>query len=239
MKRINAIFNNPRNKYFAVVNDVLALLTLISIAGIVLETVPALEKYSAIFLGVELVTVAFFALEYVLRLAAAPSKRGYIFSFFGLIDLISILPTLIGLANLTFLKSARVLRILRLLRMVRLAKVARLRHHKQDAEHSTSIYRLNLEIYFAVLLSSIVVLGSLIYVIEAPRQGFTSIPEGMMWSAEMILGGSIIGNLPQTIPGQVLGLITRFVGLTLLGMLIYVVGHFLRSWLLGDKSTKD
>lgn len=233
---IHSVLNDPRNRHFSKINDFLAIMTIVSILGIVLETVPQLVRYHDFFYAVELITVLFFTIEYLLRVYAAPARREYIFSFFGLVDLLAILPTFIGFTNLTFLKSARVLRLLRLLRMVRLAKLARLRRTNADAEHAASIYRLNLEIYFTVLFASVLLFGSLMYVFEAPHQGFTSIPEGMIWAAETLLGGSIVGNLPETVPGQLLGILTRFTGLTLLGMLIYVVGHFLNNWLFGDKA---
>jgi voltage-gated potassium channel len=158
-----------------------------------------------------------------------------VFSFFGLVDLLSILPTFIGALNLTFLKSARVLRILRLLRMVRLAKLARFRA-VSDPEHHASIYWLNIQIYFTALFATVLALGALIYIFEAPAEGFESIPAGMLWAADMVLGGSITGLLPQTLAGQLIGLLARFAGLALLGVLIHVIGTLLKRWLFGEKS---
>lgn len=235
-RTLDAILNKPTNKYFRPVNDFFALLTIISVLGIVLETVPGMEQYDIAFNGLEYVAVAFFTLEYLSRLYAAKKKWRYVFSFFGIIDLLSIIPTFIGLINLTFLKSARVLRILRLLRMLRLAKIARLRREPlADAEHDESIYKLNIQIYFTALFAAILTFGALIYLVEAPHQYFNSIPAGMMWSAEVILGGGITTNYPETLAGQILGLLARFTGLALLGVLIHVIGHLLKRWLFGGK----
>lgn len=234
-RTLDAIFNKPTNKYFRVVNDFFAFLTIISVLGIVLETVPEFQQYETAFTILEYSVVVFFSFEYIARLYAAKKKWKYVFSFFGLVDLISILPTFIGLINLTFLKSARVLRILRLLRMVRLAKIARMRRPIADAEQHESIYRINIQIYFTALFAAILALGALIYIIEAPHHAFNSIPAGMMWSAEVILGGGITTNYPETIAGQLLGLVARFVGLALLGVLIHVIGHLLKRWLFGEK----
>lgn len=234
-RTLDAVFNKPTNKYFRPVNDFFALLTIISVLGIVLETVPELQQYEVAFNAIEYVAVAFFTFEYLTRLYAAKKKWRYVFSFFGIVDLLAILPSFIGLINLTFLKSARVLRILRLLRMLRLAKIARLRRPLVDAEHHESIYRINIQIYFTALFTTILGLGALIYLIEAPHQSFNSIPAGMMWAAEVILGGGITTNYPETLAGQVLGLFARFVGLALLGVLIHVIGHLLKRWLFGEK----
>ena len=75
----------------------------------------------------------------------------YIFSFLGVVDLLAIAPTFLGLTNLTFLKSVRMLRILRFLRMGRLAKIARIggkKHDLKDLEDYSSIYKMNIQIYF-------------------------------------------------------------------------------------------
>lgn len=235
-RTFDAVLNKPTNKYFRPVNDFFALLTIISVFGIVLETVPELRQYEIVFGAIEYVAVAFFTFEYLARLYAAKKKWRYVFSFFGIIDLLSIVPSFIGLINLTFLKSARVLRILRLLRMLRLAKIARLRRKPlADAEHDESIYKINIQIYFTALFSAILALGALIYIIEAPHQSFNSIPAGMMWAAEVILGGGITTNYPETLAGQILGLFARFIGLALLGVLIHVIGHLLKRWLFGEK----
>lgn len=236
---INAVLNNPKNRYFGKVNDFLAAVTMLSIAGIALESVSELERYDSFFWGMELVAVSFFAIEYVLRVYSAKRRLRYIFSFFGLIDLVSILPSFVNLINLTFLKSARVLRILRLMRMVRLAKLARLKRPTADVEHHGAIYRLNLEIYIMTLVSAILLFGALVYAVEAPHQGFGSIPEGMLWSADVLSGGSFVEHAPSTLTGKILGIAARFTGLILLGMLIYVVGDLLRRLLLGNKDKKN
>ena len=216
-------------------NDVLAIVTLVSIAAIVLETVPSLEPFSQLFTAVEYATVFIFTLEYAGRLAIADRPRQYLFSFFGIIDLLAILPSVFRLANLTFLKSVRVLRILRFLRMARLAKLARAHNYRTDLEEHADIYRLNVEIYFFSLLSAIIILGGLMYIFEAPSQQFSSMPAGMLWVTENILGGSITNTVPITTPGKIIALTTRFIGLVLFGLLINVVGSLVNKLLFGSK----
>lgn len=238
-QKVARVLNDPTAKAFPWVNDFLAALTLISIVALVLETVPELEAYITIFLAVEIVAVAFFTVEYILRIWAAPDRRKYIFSVYGLIDLVSIVPTLLMLTNLLFLKSARMLRIIRLLRMVRLGKIMKGRvKHPEDIENHRDIFRLNIQIYIFTLLTAVLVLGSLIYTIEAPRQHFESIPAGMLWAAEALVGGGVTGYYPETTAGQIVSILARFMGLVLLGILISVVGNIIRVWLLGEDLTK-
>jgi voltage-gated potassium channel len=235
---IHDAFNLPTNRYFTIVNDVLAALTLLSIACIVLETVPSLDRYHPLMLSIEGIALVCFTIEYLARIYSAPKRRAYIFSFFGLIDLLAILPSFLHIANLTFLKSARVLRILRLLRMIRLAKIAHLYHKTGTAEGHHIITLLNVQIYFLTLFSAIILLGSTIYVIEAPHTGFVSIPEGMIWAADVILGGGIPDNDPRTVGGKLVTLLTKFVGLALLGILIAVIGSFMKQILFGGDLEK-
>lgn len=238
-KRIDEILNDPSSDKFVIANDVLAALTLLSILGIVLESIPQLHKYHPVFLTIEYVAVAFFSVEYLARLYAAPSKRKYIFSFFGLIDLLSILPSFLHLANLTFLKSARVLRILRMLRMIRLAKLANLRrHHFHDAEHHASIYKLNLQIYVSALIATLMLFGCIIYVVEGHRPGFQSIPHGILWTADQVVGGGVTPYFATTAFGQIVTLLARFAGLVLLGVLLTVVNHIFKNLLFGDKRAR-
>lgn len=227
---------------FVVINDILAFLTIISIVAIVLETVSSLSSYKDLFNFIEYFTVAVFALEYISRIFVAKKKLSYIFSFFGIIDILAILPTFLFLTNLTYLKSVRVLRIIRFLRMVRLAKLMRVNKGKRkdkDLETYESVYRVNLQIYFMVLFSAIIILGSLVYVIEGGDSIFTNIPAGMLWASKVILGG-IPSVVPETIWGEILSVVGRFIGLILFGLLINVVGVFIKKMLFGsEKMNKE
>ena len=228
-------FSKPASDTFRRVNDFLATITLLSILSLVLETVDALSAYDLVFRSIEYGTVFFFVLEYIGRIIVAKPRRSYVFSFFGIIDLLAIIPTILGLANLTFLKSARVLRLLRFLRMTRLAKIARMRKKKHiDPEDYATLYKLNIRIYFFALIAVTVILGTLIYLIEGQYQYFTNIPQGMLWAAEIVLGGIPIEK-PATQLGQILTVIARFIGLALFGLLINVMGTGLKKLLFGSK----
>ena len=76
-------FAQPQGKLFYMVQDFLALLTVISIVAVVLETVPALSEYSQTFLVIEWIAVSVFTVEYVSRLYLSEPAYKYSFSFFG------------------------------------------------------------------------------------------------------------------------------------------------------------
>ena len=236
----NALYNaleNPRSRWFAISNDVLAALTIISILGIALETVDAFTAYGAVFRSIEYTVVAVFTIEYLIRFSGRGLK--YTFSFFGIIDLLAVLPSYLAFANLTFLKSARILRILRFLRILRLAKLGRrLRHPTTAAEDMARLRWINAQIYAFALLSAIVIFGAFVHAAEGGRPEFSNMFLGMLWSAKIILGG-----VPQTevatLWGEVTVVLARFTGLALFGLLITVIGGFVQRLLFGTRLRGD
>lgn len=222
---------NSNTHTFHVVSNFLAILTIISIASVVLETVSSLQSYKTAFLIIEWVAVFFFTLEYVGRLMVSKPKLKYSTSFFGVVDLVSILPTFLGLGNFTFLKSARAFRIIRLLRMMRLAKVGRA---GVMTDENMSVLSLNVLLYFATLLTALLVTGTAMYLTEPQSISFASIPAGMWWSFKVFMAGIPVAE-PQTDLGGVLFVLTRFIGLLLLGLLVGVVGNVFRAVIGGRK----
>lgn len=228
-------FYTPSSPYFLLLNDVLAITTIVSITALVLESVAALQPYALLFTTVEYVAVGIFTTEYAARWYAHGSAwRKYSFSFFGIVDLLAILPSYLGFANLTFLKSARVFRILQLLRMVRLVKLTRrtaaATHDRRSAD------RLTLQIYFFALTAALLCFGTLLYVIEPHNPEFANIPLAMLWVAKPLLGG-IAQTFPTTIWGDILVSLVRFSGLVLFGLLVSIIGTNVRTLLLGDPSS--
>jgi voltage-gated potassium channel len=228
---IKKAFAASQTKTFHYTQDFFALLTVVSIISLVLETVPALSGYSQTFIIIEWVAVSLFTVEYACRLYVSKPTLKYSFSFFGIIDLVAIAPTFLGLGNFTFLKSARALRIIRLLRMLRLAKITR---SGLVDEENMSILSLNVLIYFATLLFALLLTGTAMYLVEPGSEAFVSIPAGMWWSLKVFMAGIPVTE-PVTQLGEFFFVLTRFVGLLLLGLLVGVVGNVFRV-LLGGRN---
>src|SRR5271154_4534138 len=73
-------------------NFILALI-IVSLLSIGLEAMAGLPPWAKTALKIEeLVVVAVFALEYLLRIVAADNKVAFVFSFYGLVDLLAIAP---------------------------------------------------------------------------------------------------------------------------------------------------
>jgi len=120
---------NKKGDYF--VEYLISGLILLNVIAIFLESYKSInEKYSALFYGIELVSIIIFSMEYVLRvwvadlqyptLSPLKARLKYIFSFLGLVDLFSILPFYLPFVITMDLRVMRVLRLLRLLRLLKL-----------------------------------------------------------------------------------------------------------------------
>lgn len=223
-------FDNPKAKYFSLVNDILSFATLVSILAIVLETVPALSPYATWFLIIEWVSVTLFTLEYVFRLWSAKKRGDYAFSLFGIIDLVAILPTLLSLGNLSFLKSARVVRIIRFLRLARLSKLSHV--DIKDAEETIGIFGFNIALYTATLLFVMLLLGTALYSLSVEGAMSSSIPAGMFWAFAVFLGG-LPAPIPEGNAGLTLFILTKFCGMALFGLLIGVISKMFNQLILG------
>lgn len=223
---------HPRNRFFLFTNYTLGVVTVLSVLAIILETVPELSHYSSLFIAVEYAAFVVFLVEYLIRLFGGPSQIRYIFSFFGIIDLLAILPTLLGFSNLTFLKAARTARVLRTLRTLRLLKIARFSDKKVGSQAVLSI---NFEIYIVLLLTAIVILGTLLYTFESQGNAST-IPEGMYWVFQVMIGDRQ-HPFPETSGGTFTMVLVRLTALISFGLTIGIIGAIMRKTLTG--SAKD
>ncbi len=122
-----------------------------------------------------------FTLEYAARLYCVENRWRYAASFFGIIDLLSILPTYIAF----FVPEAHVLidvRILRLLRIFRVLKLTLYVAEYSALMRALRASRRKILIFITFVLMLDLLLGTLMYVIEGPVHGFTSIPMAMYWA---------------------------------------------------------
>ncbi|MCK5940336.1 MAG: ion transporter, partial [Planctomycetes bacterium] len=73
---------------------ILITLIAISVLSVMLDSVASWRaRYGDVFNVLEWVFTALFTIEYIARIACAPRRWRYIFSFYGIVDLVAILPT--------------------------------------------------------------------------------------------------------------------------------------------------
>ncbi len=159
---------------------VIQALIVLSLVSFTIETLPDLSPGSKKLPEViELVTVAVFTVEYLLRLAIADRKLGFIFSFFGMIDLIAVLPFYV--APGLDLRSVRVLRFLRLFRAFKFARYSRA---MQRFALAFDMAKEEILLFFAVALIMVYFSAVGIYYFEheAQPEKFASVFHSLWWS---------------------------------------------------------
>jgi voltage-gated potassium channel len=162
--------------------DILLLIAiLLSVAAVVLESVESIgNRYAAPLRAVEWFFTAIFTLEYTLRLIAVKRPIKYATSFYGLIDLMAILPTYAAL----LLPGAQSLMAIRLLRLARVFRIFKLTTHVGESRVLLAALRAarpKITVFLVFVLTVICSIGAVMYVVEGPESGFTSIPESMYW----------------------------------------------------------
>lgn len=154
----------------------------LSVVVVMLDSVAAVSaRYGGVLLVAEWTFTILFTIEYVLRLWTSPRPLAYARSFYGLVDLLSVLPTYLSVLfpQTRFLIALRVLRVLRVFRILKLAQYIR-----EAAVLSAALRasRHKITVFVATVLTVVVVVGSLMYLIEGPASGFTSIPQSIYWA---------------------------------------------------------
>ncbi len=155
---------------------------LASVAVVILDSVPTVKAqwHDALYLAEWFFTLLFTA-EYALRLWVVRKPLRYARSFYGVIDLLAILPTFLSLlfpasASLTVIRALRLLRIFRVLKLVEYSSEAGV------LIEALLRSRRKIFVFIATLMTIVVIFGALMYVVEGPEKGFTSIPTGMYWA---------------------------------------------------------
>lgn len=201
--------DTPAGRAFDVV---LLVLILVSIVAVCLESVGPIREEHGTFLRIlEWILTGLFTVEYALRLYCVRRPSRYATSFFGVVDLLAILPTYLSFV-VTGSQSLLVIRALRLLRVFRVLKLA---HFLGEARMLHAAVRASVRkiiVFLGTVLTLILIVGSLMYLIEGPENGFTSIPRSIYWAIVTMTTVGYGDIAPQTVPGQVLASIIMILG---------------------------
>lgn len=158
-----------------------------------------------------------FTIEYLLRIFIAPKPLRYMVSFFGIIDLLAILPSYL----LFVYPEASYLLVIRMLRVMRVFRVFKLLRHVEEARHLTNALRSSsrkILVFFFYVLILVCLFGSIIYLIEGPDNGFTSIPLSIYWAIITITTVGYGDIIPQTGLGKAIASITTLIGYSIIAI---------------------
>ncbi|GBF04270.1 ion transport protein [Deinococcus aerius] len=213
----NVIFNNdtPAGRAFDLV---LIVLILGSILVVMLDSVrPMRAAYGSVLNRAEWVLTLLFTTEYVLRLISARRASHYARSFFGVVDLLSIVPGYLAL----LLPGAETLLIVRVLRLLRIFRILKLARYLSEANVLTEAIRASaakITVFLAVVLSLVTVIGALMYLIEGPENGYTSIPTSIYWAIVTLTTVGYGDIAPKTPLGKALASLAMILGYGILAV---------------------
>lgn len=191
---------------------ILLIAILLSVVVVMVESVPEYgEKYAFTFKVIEWVLTILFSIEYVLRIISLKKPGKYIFSFYGIVDLLSILPTFLGL----FITGTHSLVVIRSLRLLRVFRILKLGKYLQDAEQLVTALKnskIKITVFLGAILASVIILGTIMYIVESPESGFTSIPRSIYWAIVTLTTVGYGDIYPATDLGQAIAAVVMILG---------------------------
>lgn len=205
----------PAGKLFDIV---LIVLILVSVVVVMIESVVSVRlRHGPALRTAEWVFTVLFTLEYVTRLLAAESAPRYARSVLGLIDLLAILPTYVSVL-VPGGQAFTVIRILRVMRVFRVLKLAHFVGGEQLLIRALRASYYKIVVFLIAVLTIVVIVGSVIYFIEGPERGFTSIPVGVYWAIVTLTTVGFGDITPSTAAGQILAALLMILGYAIIAV---------------------
>ena len=191
---------------------ILLVLILLSVVFVMMESVSWIdaEYHKLLYVGEWVITI-FFTFEYIARVISVRKPTKYIFSFYGIIDFLSTIPLYLSfiIVGSNYLLTVRALRLLRIFRILKLT-----RYIGESNKLSRALLHSRAKVFiflFAVVIISIIA-GTLMYIIEGERSGFTSIPRSVYWAIVTLTTVGYGDISPETPLGQLIASIIMIMG---------------------------
>lgn len=211
----------------------LLIAILLSVLAVMLDSVASIAaRFGPELKAIEWFFTVLFTVEYILRLYSAERPARYVRSFFGIVDFLAIAPTYASL----FFPTGRFLLTIRILRVLRVFRVLKLVHFLGEASvlgRALRASRHKIGVFLLTVLAIVVIVGSLMYVIEGPKSGFTSIPLSIYWAIVTMTTVGYGDIAPQTPLGQTLAALLMITGFGIIavptGIVTVALGQAARS----------
>lgn len=199
--------------------DVILLwVILFSVVVVLLESVNFIrEGNELIFIIIEWIITILFTVEYAVRIYCVGRPLKYIFSFYGIIDLLAILPTFIGI----FFPVAHPLMVIRMMRLLRVFRILNLKGFIRESQNLTRALRhsgIKILVFLFAVLITVVVFGTIMFMIEPAEAGFTSIPQSIYWAIVTLTTIGYGDIVPVTPFGRALAAIVMILGYGLIAV---------------------
>ncbi len=207
--------DTPEGKWF----DVVLIVSIVaSVLVVMLDSVAAFNlHYGSLLYGAEWCFTLLFSIEYLLRLACVKKPLKYATSFLGIVDLFSIVPTYASL----FIPGSQYFIVIRVLRVLRVFRVFKLVQYMGEASiliRALKASRRKIIVFLMTILTLVVIFGSLMYVIEGAKNGFTSIPRSIYWAIVTMTTVGYGDISPRTGMGQFLASMIMILGYAIIAV---------------------
>lgn len=201
--------DTPAGKFFDLV---LIVAIVLSVCAVMLESVDDIAtRFGGALAIMEWVFTVIFSVEYILRLCCVRKPSAYAFSFYGVVDLLAILPTYLAL----LIPGAQALTVVRIMRVLRVFRVLKLVNYMSEATVLASALRSStrkITVFLITVLTIDLSVGAVMYLIEGPASGFTSIPRGVYWAIVTMTTVGYGNIAPVTVLGQMLASLLMIMG---------------------------
>lgn len=199
--------------------DVILLwIILFSVIVVMVESVPDIGKQFPLFFKyIEFILTFIFTVEYLTRIYVSPKPLRYILSFWGIIDLLSILPTYLSFV-ITGTHYLVIVRIFRLLRVFRILKLARFNREALVLIEALKASLYKISIFFLAVIAVVTFMGTIMYVVEAGEEGFTSIPQSIYWAIVTVTTVGYGDMVPHTVLGKFISSIAMITGYAIIAV---------------------
>jgi voltage-gated potassium channel len=211
-EKIHEVIYEADTKAGKIFDVALLIVILASLALVVLDSVNHISlEYHSLFITLEWIITIFFTIEYALRIISIKQPKKYIFSFYGIVDFLSTIPLYLSLvfAGSGALLSLRALRLLRVFRVFKLVRYSGAGSRVAVALKK-STPKILIFLYSVIIISFIA--GTIMYLVEGPEHGFTSIPTGIYWTIVTLTTVGFGDIHPVTPLGQLVATVIMLLG---------------------------
>nr|XP_033814493.1 potassium voltage-gated channel subfamily D member 2 [Geotrypetes seraphini] len=247
-------FENPHTSTMALVfYYVTGFFIAVSVIANVVETVPCGrgpgaprelpcgERYAVAFFCLDTACVMIFTVEYLLRLAAAPSRYRFVRSVMSIIDVVAIMPYYIGLVMTDNEDVSGAFVTLRVFRVFRIFKFSRHSQGLRILGYTLKSCASELGFLLFSLTMAIIIFATVMFYAEkgSPSSKFTSIPASFWYTIVTMTTLGYGDMVPKTIAGKIFGSICSLSGVLVIALPVpVIVSNFSRIYHQNQRADK-